>query len=117
MKVAYATKIILVFWLIDSSYWTNSQCANLHTPNVCFLSKINIQDGLQRNLWNGFEIGMLNFGLSLQQLCYSSKHCTCHIMFTSANFAATTKKLFEQKHYYIYIYIYIYIVKWSKMAC
>ena len=32
----------------------------------------------------------------LQKPCNSFEHCTCHIMSTSTNVAATTRKLFEQ---------------------
>ena len=61
-------------------------------------AKNNIQNGLQLNLWNEFEIGVINFALSPQQLCHLLKHCTCYIMSTSANVPATTRKLFEQKN-------------------
>ena len=98
MRVAYANNIFLVLWLIATSYWTNSHGANSHTLHACFLPKINIQDGPQLNLWNGFEIGVINFVVFLQQLCHFLKHCTCNRMSTSANVAATTRKLFEQKN-------------------
>ena len=97
MKVAYATNITLVLWLIATSYWIISHGVNSHTSHACFFPKINIQDNPQLNLWNGFEIGVINFALSPQQLCHLFKHCTCNRMSTSANVVATTRKLFEQK--------------------
>ena len=44
------------------------------------------------------KIGVINFALFQQQLCHLLQHCTCNIMFTSANVVATTRKLFEQKN-------------------
>lgn len=45
MKVAYATYIIVVFWLIASPYWKNSHRANSHTSHdwhpECYLTNIN----------------------------------------------------------------------------
>ena len=98
MRVAYATNIILVLWLIATSYWTNSHSVNSHTLHAFFFPKNNIQEGPQLNLWNGFEIRVINFSLSPQQLCHLFKNCTFHKIFTSANVAATTRKLFEQKN-------------------
>lgn len=58
-----------------------------------------IQLGPQLNLWNGYGIGVIrskDLNTSSQKICHLLKLCICHIMSTSSNVAATTRKLFEQ---------------------
>jgi hypothetical protein len=98
MRIQYATLITLVFWLIATSYWINSHDAYSHTLYACFRPINNIQTGPQLNLWNGVVIGVTNFALSPKQLCHLLRNCTCNRMSSSANVAATTRKLFEQKN-------------------
>ena len=98
MRFAHATFITLVFWLTASSYWINSHGAHSHTLYACFLPTNNIQTGPQLNLWNGVVIGVIKFTLSPQKLCHLLKNCTCNRMSSSANAAATTRKLFEEKN-------------------
>jgi hypothetical protein len=64
-----------------------------------FFPITNIQVGPQLNLWNGYGIGLIRSMdlVKLFQKSYNSfVHCICNRMSTSANAAATPKKLFDQ---------------------
>ena len=63
-----------------------------------FFLKFNIQVGLQHNLWNGFEVGVIrsNDFSNCSQPPYSFQNYICNRMTSSSNIAATTRNLFEQ---------------------